>query len=85
MVNGGQDGLTSDLSSSVCSMCEMTVTWMQNQLNNNQTNERILDYVNQVNSLTLAESFFFNSLVTHWKYPRMPRVPVVRATSESNG
>ncbi|RXH82832.1 hypothetical protein DVH24_003330 [Malus domestica] len=36
------------LSDATCSACEMTVVWMQNQLKQNQTQERILDYVNQL-------------------------------------
>lgn len=42
-------GKSSDiLHDAMCSACEMTVVWMQNQLKQNQTQERILDYVNQV-------------------------------------
>lgn len=36
------------VSDAMCSACEMTVVWMQNQLRQNQTQESILDYVNQV-------------------------------------
>ncbi|KAL6199399.1 hypothetical protein ACLB2K_029183 [Fragaria x ananassa] len=36
------------LSDAMCSACEMTVLWMQNQLRQNQTQDRILDYVNQL-------------------------------------
>ncbi|KAF8414119.1 hypothetical protein HHK36_002118 [Tetracentron sinense] len=32
----------------MCSACEMTVVWMQNQLRQNQTQERILNYVNEL-------------------------------------
>ncbi|KAJ7960800.1 Aspartic proteinase [Quillaja saponaria] len=32
----------------MCSACEMTVVWMQNQLRQNQTQERILGYVNEL-------------------------------------
>lgn len=32
----------------MCSTCEMAVVWMQNQLKQNQTQERILNYVNEV-------------------------------------
>lgn len=39
------------LSDAMCSACEMTVVWMQNQLKQNQTQDRILDYVNQVKQL----------------------------------
>ncbi|KAK7292427.1 hypothetical protein RIF29_08206 [Crotalaria pallida] len=31
-----------------CSACEMAVVWMQNQLSQNQTQDRILSYVNQL-------------------------------------
>ncbi|XP_078445697.1 aspartic proteinase oryzasin-1-like [Wolffia australiana] len=31
-----------------CSLCEMAVVWMQNQLRQNLTQERVLDYVNQL-------------------------------------
>lgn len=33
----------------MCSTCEMAVVWMQNQLSRNQTQDRILNYVNEVN------------------------------------
>lgn len=32
----------------MCSACEMTVVWMQHQLRQNQTQDRILNYVNEV-------------------------------------
>ncbi|KAK9212725.1 hypothetical protein WN943_002107 [Citrus x changshan-huyou] len=32
----------------MCSTCEMAVVWMQNQLKQNQTQERILNYVNEL-------------------------------------
>jgi len=31
-----------------CSACEMAVIWMQNQLRQNQTEDRIIDYANEV-------------------------------------
>jgi phytepsin len=31
-----------------CNACEMAVVWMQNQLSQNQTQDRILDYVNEL-------------------------------------
>jgi len=36
------------LGDGMCTACEMAVVWMQNQLRKNQTEEQILDYVNQV-------------------------------------
>ncbi|KAJ6792163.1 phytepsin-like isoform X1 [Iris pallida] len=35
-------------SDAMCTACEMTVVWMQNQLKQNQTQERILNYINQL-------------------------------------
>lgn len=37
-------------SDAMCSTCEMAVVWMQNQLRQNQTQERILSYINEVKS-----------------------------------
>ncbi|XP_007020768.2 PREDICTED: aspartic proteinase [Theobroma cacao] len=39
---------TGDLHDAMCSTCEMTVIWMQNQLKQNQTQERILEYINEL-------------------------------------
>lgn len=36
------------LGDGMCTACEMAVVWMQNQLRKNQTEEQILDYVNQL-------------------------------------
>ncbi|KAK4278414.1 hypothetical protein QN277_016262 [Acacia crassicarpa] len=36
------------LRDAMCSTCEMAVVWMQNQLRDNQTQERILNYVNEL-------------------------------------
>ena len=33
-----------------CSACEMAVVWIQSQLRQNMTQERILDYINDVNN-----------------------------------
>ncbi|KAI5673021.1 hypothetical protein M9H77_13385 [Catharanthus roseus] len=41
-------GKLSGLGDGMCSACEMAVVWMQNQLRQNQTQERILDYANQL-------------------------------------
>lgn len=32
----------------LCTACEMAVVWMQNQLKQEQTKEKVLEYVNQV-------------------------------------
>ncbi|KAG8481725.1 hypothetical protein CXB51_026625 [Gossypium anomalum] len=43
--NGKLSGI---LHSAMCPACEMAVVWMQNQLIENQTQDRILDYANQL-------------------------------------
>ncbi|KAG6394101.1 hypothetical protein SASPL_144680 [Salvia splendens] len=43
-----KDGKSSGLNDAMCSVCEMTVVWIQNQLGQNQTQERILNYVNEL-------------------------------------
>ncbi|GAB4826553.1 hypothetical protein Ancab_033447 [Ancistrocladus abbreviatus] len=43
--DGKSSGATSD---GMCSACEMAVVWMQNQLLQNQTQDRILTYVNEL-------------------------------------
>lgn len=32
----------------MCTVCEMAVVWMQTQLKRNQTQEKIIDYINEV-------------------------------------
>lgn len=36
-------------SDALCSACEMAVSWMQDELKQNKTQEYIIDYVNEVN------------------------------------
>ncbi|KAL6990754.1 Aspartic endopeptidase [Sarracenia purpurea var. burkii] len=43
--NGGRSAGRQD---AMCSACEMTVVWMQNQLKQNLTQDRILNYVNEL-------------------------------------
>ncbi|KAI3456479.1 hypothetical protein Pfo_013142 [Paulownia fortunei] len=43
-----KDGKSSGLRDAMCSACEMAVVWMQNQLRQNETQDRILNYVNQL-------------------------------------
>ncbi|KAK9092034.1 hypothetical protein Syun_026945 [Stephania yunnanensis] len=45
-VNG--DKVSGGLGDAMCSACEMAVVWMQNQLRQNQTQDRILSYVNEL-------------------------------------
>lgn len=42
------NGASSGLRDEMCNACQMAVVWMQNQLKQNQTEEKILDYINQV-------------------------------------
>ncbi|XP_065877473.1 aspartic proteinase A1-like [Euphorbia lathyris] len=43
------NGVASDFTrDAMCSACEMTVVWMQNKLMQNQTQDQILDYVNEL-------------------------------------
>lgn len=48
VVNDKNNGRMGGLRDGGCSACEMAVVWMQNQLRQNQTQDRILDYVNEV-------------------------------------
>ncbi|KAF3619482.1 Aspartic proteinase A1 [Capsicum annuum] len=41
-------GKSAGLHDAMCSACEMAVVWMQNQLRQNQTQDRILNYVNEL-------------------------------------
>ncbi|KAM7530810.1 hypothetical protein LguiB_034220 [Lonicera macranthoides] len=43
-----KSGRTAGFNDAMCSACEMTVTWMQSQLRQNQTQEHILSYVNEL-------------------------------------
>lgn len=46
---GNSNGL---FSNATCNTCEMAVIWMQNQLTQNQTQDLVLQYINQVSFLT---------------------------------
>ncbi|XAR65670.1 Phytepsin [Bertholletia excelsa] len=48
VVDGQNGGNSAGVRDAMCSTCEMAVVWMQNQLRQNQTEERILDYVNEL-------------------------------------
>jgi endogenous inhibitor of DNA gyrase (YacG/DUF329 family) len=43
-----QSKVSSGILDAMCPGCEMAVVWMQNQLKQNQTQDRILNYVNEV-------------------------------------
>lgn len=42
----------------MCTVCEMAVVWMQTQLKRNQTQEKILDYINEVELIKSFGKFF---------------------------
>lgn len=48
MVDENEHKSSGGLRDGMCTACEMAVVWMQNQLRKNQTEEQILDYVDQV-------------------------------------
>ncbi|PON91262.1 Aspartic peptidase [Trema orientale] len=48
VVDEKNDKSSSGLGEAMCSACEMAVVWMQNQLMQNQTQERILNYANEL-------------------------------------
>lgn len=57
--NGKSSGV---LNNAMCSACEMAVVWMQNQLQQNQTQENILQYVNEVG---IEMNTILHSII-HW-------------------
>ncbi|XP_002518445.2 aspartic proteinase [Ricinus communis] len=48
VVDDNNDKSSGIVRDAMCSACEMTVVWMQNQLRENQTQDRILNYVNEL-------------------------------------
>ncbi|MED6144500.1 AP4A phosphorylase [Stylosanthes scabra] len=48
VVNKKERELSGGSRDASCSACEMAVVWMQNQLSQNQTQDKIIDYVNQL-------------------------------------
>ena len=49
VVDEGNDKSSGVLGDAMCYACEMAAVWMRSQLKQNQTQDCILDYVNQVN------------------------------------
>ena len=47
-VVGQNSARSAGLRDGMCPACEMAVVWMQNQLRQNATQDRILSYVNEV-------------------------------------
>lgn len=48
MVDEVNDKSSSPLNDAMCAACEMATVWMQNQLTQNQTQDRILNFVDEV-------------------------------------
>ncbi|KAK9665871.1 hypothetical protein RND81_14G142100 [Saponaria officinalis] len=48
VVDAGAEKSSGGVHDAMCVACEMSVVWMQNQLKQNETVERILDYANQL-------------------------------------
>ncbi|KAK5844778.1 aspartic proteinase-like [Gossypium arboreum] len=48
IVNENAGKASGSLRDAMCSTCEMAVIWMQNQLKQNQTEDHIIDYVNEL-------------------------------------
>ncbi|CAL9198216.1 unnamed protein product [Musa hybrid cultivar] len=48
VVNENADVSSGLQSDAICGVCEMAVVWMQNQLRQNQTQERVLNYINEL-------------------------------------
>lgn len=46
----------------MCPACEMAVVWMQNQIKQNQTQDHILDYVNEVKHLWYHSCYILKTL-----------------------
>lgn len=49
VVDKRSDKSSDGLNDAMCTACEMAVVWMENQLKMNQTEDKILSYVNEVN------------------------------------
>lgn len=65
-------GRSAGLRDAMCSACEMTVVWMQNQLSQNLTQERILNYANEL--CERLPSPMGESAVECGSIPSMPKV-----------
>lgn len=53
------DGTSDLINEAMCSVCEMATVWMQSELNQNETQERILSYAAEVSLiLRVLKSFF---------------------------
>lgn len=48
VVDKKEDDLSGIHGGASCTACQMMVVWMQNQIRGNLTEEKILDYINEV-------------------------------------
>ena len=58
VLDKNSDETPSSHGSATCTACQMMIVWVQNQLKRNQTEEQILEYINQVSSILIL--FFFS-------------------------
>lgn len=67
VVGKNSEKASDGLQDEACTMCQLAVVWLQNQLSTNETEEVILDYANQVNEFlsfiaAIAECWLFHVL-----------------------
>lgn len=55
----------------LCSSCQMLVLWVQNQLKQKATKERVFNYVNQVSPLIYMSSSSSCSFIFHFERRRL--------------
>ncbi|KAF3451744.1 hypothetical protein FNV43_RR07840 [Rhamnella rubrinervis] len=68
----GNNGKSNGVGDAVCSTCEMAVVWMQNQLRQNQTQDVIMNYVNEL--CNRMPNPLGESVVDCDSLPKMPSV-----------
>lgn len=49
VVNENKEKTSSGVNDAMCTACEMAVVWMETQIKKNETEDQILNYVNEVN------------------------------------
>ncbi|KAL8461472.1 hypothetical protein ACS0TY_032807 [Phlomoides rotata] len=67
-----KEGRSSGLNDAMCSACEMAVVWMQNQVAQNQTQDRIINYANEL--CDRMPSPLGESAVDCGKIPSLPNI-----------
>lgn len=74
VVEKNSEKASDGLHDGVCSMCELAVVWLQNQLSMNETEEVILDYANQL--CDKLPSPMGESTVDCRSLPTMPKISI---------